>query len=641
MNHRYQLPLLAFLLTLASVWAASIPVQAQGHPGGAPPVAAATPPTAAELQAAAVAALDTPRARIEATVRYLASPELTGRRTGTAGADMAAEFIAALLAEYGYAPAPGSRGFEHGFAVTSGLKVIGEPSLSIAGHELARGTDYNVASFSGSGSTEAAPLVFAGYGIVAPELGWNDYAGIDPEGAVVVVVRGEPYEQWNDETFAATTPSVYADIRRKASTARDMGAAGMVILTNPLTRNTDTLPEERPTFSAANFDIPVVMLTRGALDAVLPPEPEFDLFAELVMADYYREPRPQVLADAPVDMAVTVEKQLATGFNVVGWLPGNDSALAEEYVIVGGHYDHLGIGGPESMHPSRYGEVHPGADDNASGTAVVLEIARWAATSRAELDRSLLVCLFSGEEMGLLGSAALMRNPPVPVERMHSMLNFDMVGHLKDNTLIMGGAHSADELPGLVAAQAAAVGLSIDDDESGLGGSDHLSFIREGVPAAFFNSGPYGTYHTPDDSPDDVNYSGLESIATMGQLAALELATRPDALSFNPDAVVIPSQGRNRGDLKVTMGTVPHYAGEQPVAGMGVGDVVPDGPAEQGGILGGDIIVKIKDSKIGNIYDFMFVLQDCQPGDVVPVVVWRDGSELEFMVTLAARNIER
>jgi len=604
------------------------------HPGaGAPASAEADVSSAAAQQ---WLASDKQTGRLHAAVEFLAGDDCAGRRAGTPGAELAATYLEQVFKGLGLNPPPESRGYRQGFSITRGIHLTAEPALTVNGAALAAGLDFTVAGFSGSGAAKQVPLVFAGYGIVAPELDWDSYAGLDVSGSAVVILRGEPQQNNPDSVFSGTQLSVYADLRRKASTARDRGAAAVLIVNNPA--NEDELPKLAPTYTAAGFDIPVAFVKRDLLVNSLIGTTGLSWHEIAETIDLENKPQSTLLKETTIDIDVAVEKDLATGFNIVGVIPGADPALAEQYVVVGAHYDHLGIGGPESTTPDRYGEIHPGADDNASGVAAVLEIARRMAAEPPA--RSVIITLFSAEELGLLGSSALVRNGAVPVEAMHSMVNLDMIGHLRDGRLIVGGVDSAEELAGIVEAPAAAHGLALDSDLSGLGGSDHMNFMREGVPALFLNTGAFNGYHSPDDVAAGVNYKGLSQVTGFAGDVAATLAGWPVQLAFNEAARPAPAQGRNRGNLRVSMGTVPHYGGELPVEGMGVGDVVPGGPAEAAGIQGGDVIIKILDRRIANIYDFMYVLQDCTAGQVVPVTVWREGEELVLEVELASRNVQ-
>lgn len=576
-----------------------------------------------------------------ADVERLASAEFAGRRVGEPGCELAAQYLEQRLTELGVEPAPGARGFRSGFSVTRGISVAGAPAASLNGQAWAHGVDYAVAAFSGSGKVDAVPLVFAGYGITAAELNWDDYAGLDAKGAAVLILRGEPQEADKTSAFAGDQPTVYSDLRRKAANARDHGAAALVIVDQPGKNPDDALAEVHPLYSAANFNLPVIHVRRALVQNALIGGTGLS-FAEITETmDLERAPHSALLGGSLFSIDLTVEKDLATGFNLVGVIPGADEALNGEYVAIGAHYDHLGLGGPESMVKDSYGQVHPGADDDASGTAGVLAVAAWAMAHRSALKRSLLICLFSGEEVGLLGSAALMKNPPVPHDSIYCLIDMDMIGRLREGKLLLGGTGTAKEFGELYAGLPQQFGLAITEDKSGFGGSDFLSFTSVGIPSLFVFTGVHPEYHTPQDTADKILYDGVEQV--LGFVVALSerLCNRTAELTFARSAGGPPEQRQQTAGLSVSMGTIPAYGEEPAQPGYLVGDVKPGGPAELAGIAKGDIIVKILDSRIANIYDFMYVLQDCLPGQVVPVVVVRDSKELEFQVTLAAKALQQ
>jgi hypothetical protein len=341
-----------------------------------------------------------------------------------------------------------------------------------------------------------------------------------------------------------------------------------------------------------------------------------------------------------LSVSIEVEKDLVTGFNLIGVIPGADEQLQGQYVAVGAHYDHLGLGGPESMAPQSYGQVHPGADDDASGVAGVLAIGAWAVQNRAAFKRSLLLCLFSGEEEGLLGSSAMMKNPPVPPGSITSLVDMDMIGRLRNGRIFLGATGTAAEFESLLAGLPGQFGLQTSEDKSGIGGSDFLSFTRAGIPSVFVFTGAHPQYHTPQDTPDLVNYDGAEQVLDFVVAITERLCDYGGALTFqNPSG---QAQARPQtSSLSVSMGTIPAYGEEASQPGYLIGDIRPGGPADQAGIKAGDLVVKIMDRRIANIYDFMFVLQDCQPNQTVPVTVIRGGQALEFQVTLAAKAVQQ
>lgn len=597
-------------------------------PGAGPARAAATLDMPTDLFAANVGQL----ARLRATVNELCSTECAGRRVGTPGAERAAAYLEAQLMELGVAPLEGMRNLRLGFAVTQGIRTVGTPQLILGGEELPAGSGFTVASFSGSGQVDNLPVVFAAYGITAPEVNWNDYAGLDVKGQVVAIVRGEPNPPAAGEAFNGAQPSVYSDLRRKAATARDLGAAALLILNNPRF-DEDVLPELRPTYSSADFNLPVLHLHADALDGQL------DLLALMDEMDRSGQPQTRALTDFTASIDLAIEKDMATGFDLVGVIPGSDPQLASQYVVLGAHYDHLGVGGPESTAPEQYGQIHYGADDNASGVAAVLEIARWATVHRGQFKRSILVCLFSGEEVGLLGSTALLANLPLPQESLYCMLNLDMVGRLRENKLYIGTVASAAEFMDVLNGLPQQYGLTIAPDKSGLGGSDHMSFLSAGIPALFFFTGPHEEYHSPRDRPETLNIRGLAQISAFAGDVLAQLACRDGALSFQqPEGV--SAAGPTRKERKVSMGTTPAYEGSE-LPGYLIGEVRPGGPADKAGMLAGDRVVKIGDRIIANIYDFVFALQDLNPGDTREVMVMRGEGEVRLSVTFEARSVEQ
>lgn len=577
-------------------------------------------------------------ARIEGTIDYLASDECAGRRVGTAGCELAAQYLEQQLEEIGVQPLPDSRGYRFGFSVTEGIQLEGEPRLELFGAGLEYGTDYTVASFSGSGGGAGLPLVFAGYGIVAPELDWNDYDGVSAEGAAVVLIRGEPRDGEAGERFGGDAPTVYSDLRRKAVTARDLGAAALIFVNNPFSDPEDELPELAPTYSAASFDIPVVHVRRELLVNALIGATGLSWHEITETMDLEYSPMPAVLGEAAVTIELEVIKSLATGFNLVGVIPGSDPELSEQYIVLGAHYDHLGIGGPESSRQDLHGQIHPGADDNASGVAAVLELARWAAEKQPPLRRSILITLFSAEEVGAIGSAALTKNSPVPHQQIVCMLNFDMVGRLRDNRLLLGGAGTALEFDELLAGLEPEHGVSFSQDRSGFGGSDHLNYMQYDNPVLFFFTGAHQEYHSPFDTADLVNVDGVARIAALAGDLVARIDARDETLTFQRPEGAPVSQRASRESISVSMGTIPSFE-ETQQPGYLLGDVRPGGPADEAGLAGGDIIIKIRDRRIASIYDFMFALEDVEPGQTVKVIYIRDGEEHEADVTLQARAI--
>jgi len=589
-------------------------------------------------------------ARIQSDVDYLASKACAGRRVGSPGCALAQAYIEAELQALGLVPlgdtaADGSRSFAQAFDVTRGIKPVKAPQLSLAGTALAADSDFAIAPFSGSGAAAEASLVFIGYGIHAPELGWDDYASVEAKGAILVAVRGEPQEQDSASRFSGSQPSIYSDMRRKAATARDMGAAALLLVDSPLPAADgsvlpDELPQQHDVYSAANFDIPVLFLRRAPLEPLIRAAAGCSLADLLLSIDSTNQPI-TLSFEPKAGLDVQVEKDIVSGYNLIGAIAGTDPALASQYIVLGAHYDHLGDGGPESLASPQHGALHLGADDNASGVAAVLELARHFRANPPQ--RSLLLCFFSGEEIGAVGSAFLADHLPVAQEAVYAMLNYDMVGRMVDGRLIMEGAGTAAEFQSILDATAVAavrdgLGLSLATGQSGFGASDHMNFLRLRHPVLFFFTGVHSDYHRPSDTADKINAAGIARICCYSAALVDALAGRPEPLTFVE--VSAPGDGKQRAQLTVTLGTIPSYT-QSEISGMPISDVKPGGPAAVAGLLGGDVIIGIGGKRVANIYDFIFALQDKQPGEVVEVRVNRSGVELVFSVTLAARNVQQ
>jgi Zn-dependent M28 family amino/carboxypeptidase len=577
---------------------------------------------------------------LKAIVERLASDKFEGRRTGEPGGYRSFDYLRDEMRQLGLVDdrflAEHGLKSEQVFDVTRGIKVVGEPRLQLAGAQpLALGTDYVIAPFSGEGTATDVPLVFAGYGIIAPDLGWNDYKDLEVNGAIVVIVRGEPQADDPDSVFSGDQPSTYADLRRKASTARDLGAAGLLILNNPLTDASDELPAAIPTYSAANFDVPALHVKRDKLDLLIKAGAGHDLRTLLEAMDRYGSPASTVL-NQTASLSIDVERDLVPGRNLIGVIPGCDPALAGEYIVIGAHYDHLGRGGTESLAPQQFGEIHYGADDNASGVGAALMLGALLARSEQTPRRTVLICLFDAEEIGTVGSKYVV--DALPEGSVHAMLNFDMVGKLRSDKLIVGGTATADEFRPLLDKLNDVHEFDLVADSTGFGASDHIHFIQRGVPSLFFFTGAHEDYHKPSDTADKVNYDGAWRIVEYARNLLLRIDEFED-LPFRPiEAPQAPT--RNRGKLSVTLGTVPSYVENGGPAGMAVGDVVPGGPAQKAGIKGGDVIVRIGEKKVSNIYDFMYALEGRSAGEVIEVEVLREEEQLVFNVTLAARNVQ-
>jgi len=582
-----------------------------------PPPPAAPPPLAFGDEPAAAA-------RIGADVAYLASPALAGRGTGDPGSQAATQFVVKRFRDLGLVPAGAKDDYLQPFSARVGAKaapasLVTRQKTRVERVASARVSVSVLGTADGSASGDASgPAVFVGYGITATAAGWDDYAGADLSGKIAIVLDGVPPPPAAKKGVGAAAPSPLRDfgsVRYKLRTAREHRAAGVVIVVNR-----DALPP--PPGDASSMGIPAVVALRSRAATHFPT-------LHLDRARTWEPAKAGKIVTLPFD-EVTITTKIdpveATSWNVVGQLPARaDSPKKDEYVVVGAHYDHLGMGSAASRAPG-VRAVHPGADDNASGTALMLEVARRFAALPARPDRNILFMAFGAEEAGAIGSRFWTQHPTVPLDHVVAMLNADMVGRMAKDHLVVDGVGTSPGWKPLIAQSAAGLGLDVALGGEGFGASDHASFTAVRVPVTFFFTGVHPDYHMPSDTADKVDTAGEQRVATLVARLALAVAQADGRLPF-VDAPADPHKGM-RGGFKVALGTIPDYA----FAGKGVrlDGVRPDAPASRAGLARGDVIVKVGAHEIGNIHDYMFALGELEPGREVVIEVEREGKRLQL-----------
>jgi len=335
-------------------------------------------------------------------------------------------------------------------------------------------------------------------------------------------------------------------------------------------------------------------------------------------------------------IATDVVRTRKTIRNVIGALPGADPKLKNEWIVIGAHYDHLGLGNRNSLAPSQIGEVHHGADDNASGTAGVIEIARIAANNNHAWKRSVLFIAFAGEEIGLLGSSNFANHPTVPVQSIDAMINMDMIGRVTNDRLFIGGVGTSPSLKQTVEDLNKTVGLELNFSDSGYGSSDHTSFNAKKVPVLFFFSGLHTDYHKPSDTSDKINAPGAVKILSLVYGTVDRIATDPGRLPYHEIAEP-PQAGRGSGGgYGPYFGSVPDFRDD--LKGVLFSDVQNNSPAAKAGLKGGDLLVEFDGKQILTLSDYAYALRTKKPGDIVAVVVKRNGQDVKADVTLEARR---
>jgi hypothetical protein len=564
-----------------------------------------------------------PESRIREHVRYLASDKLAGRRTGSEGNRLAADYIAREFRKYKLQPMTGSREYFQTFDYLSGYKTGRNNHLTLATpgglRHLKVGEDFIPLYFSGQRRARTT-MVFAGYGISAPDQNYDDYAGLDVKGKVVVMMRQSPDGSNPHGRFGSG-----ASITAKSAAARERGAAGIVLIDPP---GVDAIPVSTE-------------LQRGFLDAGLavvymPGDPFADLRDESGrsiadirrMIDSSRAPSSFVMRGWVVDLATDVELVRRKVPNVVGMLRGSDPVLRNEMIVIGGHFDHLGWGGEGSLYAGKDSAIHYGADDNASGTAGMLALAEQFARAGGNR-RTLVFMAFNGEEEGLLGSEAIAKS--FPNERVAAMINMDMIGRLDSAALIVQGVGTSPVWPALLA-ETNRDRFTLKQIKDGTGPSDHSSFYLKKVPVLFFFTGTHSDYHRPGDTWEKINYPGEAEILGFVADIIRAIDARPERPTYTE---VVNESARSNMGFKVYVGSIPDYGFEG--TGLRLNGVAAGGPAEKAGLREGDIIVRMGSRSIANIYDYTAALGELAAGDRVEFEYIRDGVSRTTVVEMGGR----
>jgi len=566
-------------------------------------------------------------------VRILSAPGMEGRASGTPGADRAARHIGRVFQKAGLQPGGDAGRFLQAFQVPTGTRVGGANTLTAVGRQQrprawTLGRDFIPLAVSADGNV-TGDVTFAGYGITAPELNYDDYAGLDTRDKVVVVVTEEPRGRDPASPFRRPDAYHYSERRHKIINAREHGARAILLVNHP-TAHGDTLPALRGV--SQPWGIVAAAVTREVADSLLAPSGK--TVAELTATiDRDLAPRSFTVDDVTVRLRITLIREHGTTANVVGVLRGTDPHLRHEAIVLGAHYDHLGRGGEGSLAPDQVGVVHPGADDNASGTAAVMGLAR-AFGAAGGTPRTLVFVAFAGEEMGILGSAHYVTHPAVASSRTVVMVNLDMVGRLRDGKLYVAGVDSGSGLRHVVADAAQGLGLSLEFRGDPFSPSDHTAFYTSGVPVLFFFTGAHSDYHRPTDTWEKLNPKGLVTVTTLVARIVAGLAAQGSPPAY---ARLDVPPTRVRGGYGPFFGVIPDF-GEAERPGVRITGVRPGSPAEKAGIRAGDIIVKFAGVEVKTLDDLAFALRGRRPGDQVEIVIVHDGQEVQVNAVLTERR---
>jgi len=604
--------------------------------------------------------------RILEHIKHLASDELEGRGTGEPGGEKAARYIAKCFDDAGLKPAGDDGSFLQGFSVVVEASLGEDNGLAIVRGDIRQAyrieEDFRPLSFSESAEV-SGEVVFAGYGITAKEFDYDDYEGIDAQDKIVIVMRHEPAEKDEESPFDGASLTHYSDLRYKAMNAREHGAAALVLCTDPLNHpdSSESLLEFDARQGRSSVGIPCVQLSTAEAEDVMR---SAGLSLGELQAKIDRNLMPQSAPLTDVRMAVTTEisRDSRRTYNVLGLLKGSDPALSGELVVLGAHFDHLGRKGEE---------IYYGADDNASGTAALLELARVTGSLERPPARSILFAAFSGEEIGLLGSMHLAReleeerkdggsggpgaagrsgeDEPSPSEPGSSndaesrpaeaMINLDMVGRLRDDKVYVGGVESSPFFRSSLDELAEDHGLDLLYSEPAYGASDHTSFYARGVPVLMFFTGAHTDHHKTSDTWEKINAEGEARVVSFVGDLLLRVASHRGAIAFTRETVEAASPHRGEGyggRGRASLGIVPDFS-VGGADGVKLAGVREGSAADDAGLEAGDVMVSFDGRTVKDLGDLSYLLKEKKPGDAVVIVVIRDGEEVTAQAVLRAR----
>ena len=563
-------------------------------------------------------ALEPSAERLKKDVSYLASDALEGRRTGTKGADDAARYIAEEFSRLRL------RQSMQTFPYVASVEIGKNNDLSYQFQDMLGsfyvGKDWMPIGFSANQSLKAAPGVLVGYGITASELNHDDYA--KAKGSIAIALSGTPDGDNPHGQFAR-----YEEVRWKAIAARNAGAKALLVIARENNFNEDRLSRLRYDNSEGDAGIPVLAISRQTAQSLL---------MDLPLADF--EQAAQSKSDKAyggivksISLSVDLVRKEVPAQNVVGVLEGSDPVLKKENIVIGAHYDHLGHGGEGSgsMVPDSR-DIHHGADDNASGTAGLIELARLFAAQRPKLKRTVIFIAFGGEEEGLLGSNYYVNHPLVPLSNTVAMINMDMIGRMRDRKLAIGGVGTAPEWRQVIGKETP-FELSLSED--GLGPSDHSSFYLKQIPVLFFFTGPHNDYHKPSDTFEKINYDDEARILSLVARIVRDVDGAEKRLTFTATK---SEPGPRTGGFRVYLGTIPNYADSS--NGLLIDGVRDDSPAAKAGLKAGDRVVKIGTQEIRNVQDYTYALGEMKAGQEYVFEVLRGNDRVTLKVIPAARR---
>ena len=557
-------------------------------------------------------------------IRYLASDELGGRMSGTAGADKAAEYISSQFKKAGLEPLGDDNTYFQKFSFTKDIRLGEQNKLEFeidkSKTELELEQDFYTLSLS-SGGEFSGEVVFAGYGISAPELEYDDYEGIYVKDKIVLVLRYTP------EGYDPESPFYdYSALRYKAMNAREKGAKAIIFVTPHSQDEEEDLTLVGRDFSYSDSGIQSLILKREKAEELLLNSDTDLKKLEQKLAD--KNNSSFLIPTTKAAIKTELIEEEGESSNVIGLLEGSDPILKNEFIVIGAHYDHIGLGERDSRAKkgSTEGSIHNGADDNASGVAGLIELSEFFSCEKESLKRSLVFIAFSAEELGLIGASYYIDSPKVPLDKTVAMINMDMIGRLDKDKLTVFGVGSSPEWKNLINNLSSDFNFKISLNNSGFAPSDQSVFFAKKIPVLHFFTGLHADYHTPSDDWEKINPAGERKVLELISELVVKLDSSQEKIAFSD--VLEPKRGSSK--FKVYLGTIPDYSNQ--AEGVKLMGVKGGSPADKAGILGDDIIVQFNGLEIKNIYDYVYALGKSKPGIPTSLVVLRNFKPLSLII---------
>ncbi len=556
-------------------------------------------------------------------IRYLSHENREGRLPGSRGSKDAIAYLIKQLKSYGVRPG-NQDSYTQPFDIKTGIRLGKNNVLIINKDTLKVEMDYIPISFSANGRF-SGEAVFVGYGfqINENELKWDDYKGIDVKEKWVIVMRNSP-----DRNNQHSIYQPHSSMHKKMLVARDNGAKGIAFISQ--IEDEDLYPLTYISEYKNNI-MPSLILSNDKADKIMN---RIGWSRKQIQERMNRSLKPLnfKLGNLIIDGEIDLIPETTRGANVIGLIYSGNRSFRDEYIVIGAHFDHLGYGGKGSgsRNPDK-NTIHPGANDNASGTAGLLELAQKLSSQKSRLKRSILLIGFDAEERGLLGAKHFMRSPPIKIDNITTMINMDMIGRVSDSTFTVSGVGTSPYFEPLLDSLKKDRLFKLKMNKPGFGPSDHAAFYLENIPVLFFFSGFHDEYHTPEDTWRLINLDGEKQILDFIYDLVFHLSRTQDRPIFQ-EAGPKETQANTPRNFNVTLGVMPSYGSIK--EGLEISGISKkNGPADKAGIKKGDVIISLNNKPIKDIYEYMDRLSELKPGMTIPIIIQRSEETITLTVT--------